>query len=487
MSTVFKIYPSIGIARIGNAPGNAPGDYYYGPEYPGQVVVPPSYKDAQGRVLRQAARFRIYRYDNNVLVGEVTADPSQDISITWTVELANTKAAYNQFEGIGMTGPLRNPHVTNRSILMITPGPRTIGPGSSAAFDSGSFLGVPVPLGEIQTDSSGRLTVLGGFGNSGSPVNAPLTTFANNDGWHDDVSDGPVNAVVTIAGASYPAVGAWVICPSPRFAPPVPQVISLYDTLLQTAVNLGLSTVPSTPSFTYDIYPMLMAQYLLQWVAQHIPGSYYAALEAAMNQNATPAQRYAVFWQIRPPTTPPTTPTPELMPPFWTTYFADTPAIGWFSQPVTAVQYYMLQQWAAGNFIADWPGTSSTAITPNGLTRAALENCNGGPFFPGIDTSYMTADNYPYIEPFRLDSSQLQAGDLTRQNAEPWQADFLDCDYEAPLSWWPVSRPEDVYLPGSQTTIPWDYGIHSYMDMVNLWSTRGFLRQEGNSIYLYPS
>jgi hypothetical protein len=487
MSTVFKIFPPIGIARLGNSPGDGPGDFYYGPEYPGQVVVPPSYKDAQGRVLRQAARFRIYRYDDNVLVGEVTADPSQQINITWTVELANTKAAYYQFEGIGKTGPPRNPHVANRSLLMITPGPRTISPSSSALFDNGSFLGVQVPLGEIQTDSSGRLTVLGGFGNSGSPVNAPLPTFANNDGWYDDISDGPVNAVVTIAGTSYPAVGAWVICPPTRFAPPVPQVISLYDTLFQTAVNLGLKTVPSTPSFTYDIYPILVAQFLLQWVAQHIPAEFYAALTAAMNQDANVIQRNAVFRQMRPPSVDPTTPTPREMPPFWTTYFADVQNAGWVNQPVTAVQYYMLQQWAAGNFLHDWPGIPSTAITPDGLTRAALENCSGGPFFPGIETSFLTAFSYPYIEAFRLDSSQLHAGDLTHQNAVPWQADFEDCDYEAPLSWWPVSRPEQVFPPGSPTPVEWDTGVTNKMDMVKLWSTLGFLRQAGNSIYLYPS
>src|SRR5919108_50346 len=101
---------------------------------------------------------------------------------------------------------------------MIQPGPRTIvGPNGSASFDTGRFMGIPVPLGEIQTDASGRVPVLGGFGASSSPTNAPLVTFANNDGWHDDVSDGPVKGVRTPVQAS----GAWVICPSPRFAPPI--------------------------------------------------------------------------------------------------------------------------------------------------------------------------------------------------------------------------------------------------------------------------
>lgn len=500
----YKIYPSIGIARLGNCPSSLSTDYYYGPEIPGQVVVPDAntnYKDSMGRIRRQAARFRVYCFDRGGnLVGEVLANQTQNINITWSVELANTKAAYNQFQGIGHTGLPRNGSVGDRNSLMIKPGVRTLSTRfptvSSAKFDTGTFLGNTVPLGEIQIDANGRLTVLGGFGSSNSPSGAALTTFANNDGWHDDVSDGPVNATVSISGVSYPVEGAWVICPPPRFAPPVPHTISLYDTLLQTAVNRGLYTPPSKPSFTNDIYPILRAQYMLQWVSQQLPGSYYTALRAAMNQSATATQRKAVFQQFRPPSTPPTTPTPKMMPAFWTDYLSNIQKGNWINQPLTFTQYNMLSAWAAGNFVGDWPGVPPTDITPDGLTRAALENCNGGPFYPGIVTSYMTRDTYPFMEPFRLDQSSnvpgtgapLAAGDLTKQNAVPWQADFYDCDFQNPLSWWPVSRPEDAYQPGSTKAIGWEtqVGIKSMTDMVNLWGSLGFLRQIGGSILLYP-
>src|SRR5579864_1023796 len=232
MAWTFKIFPSIGIARLGNCPLDSSSDFYVGPEIPGSIIVPTiGYKDSQGRVRRQAARFRIFGWEDGVFMGEIT---SSSAKITWTVELANKKAAFNQFHGVGhTTGPLRNASVSDRSSLMITPGPRTIGPSSMALFDTGQFLGSPVPLGEIQTDSAGRLLVLGGFGSSGSPIGAPLTTFANNDGWHDDVSDGPVTATVTYAGKTYQASGAWIICPPPRFAPPITHCITLYDILLQ--------------------------------------------------------------------------------------------------------------------------------------------------------------------------------------------------------------------------------------------------------------
>ncbi|HEX3091823.1 MAG TPA: LodA/GoxA family CTQ-dependent oxidase, partial [Candidatus Angelobacter sp.] len=113
MSWVFKIFPSIGVARIGNCPDDSASGFYVGPEIPGSVIVPQNgYKDAQGRVRRQAARFRIYGWENGVFMGEITSSVA---NITWTVELANTKAAFNRFEGIGHTGPLRNASVTDRS------------------------------------------------------------------------------------------------------------------------------------------------------------------------------------------------------------------------------------------------------------------------------------------------------------------------------------------------------------------------------------
>ena len=494
MAWTFKIFPSIGIARIGNHLGSAPQDYYVGPEIPGTVIVPPDgYKDSSGRVLRQAARFRIYGWEKGVFMGEITSSVAD---ITWTVELANTKAAFNQFTGIGEpTGPLRNASVTDRSALMITPGPRTIaGPNGAAVFDTGLFMGTSVPLGEIQTDSSGRLVVLGGFGNSGSPSNAPLTSFDNNDGWHDDVSDGPVTATVTLQGTNTPiqASGAWVICPLPRFAPPIFHIISLYDALLQVAVDRLGYQVPSTPSFTNDVYPILQRAIQYQWVTSKI-GNKHAPLQAVIPPPATTDQRNMVFQQLRDPATTPTVDTPHLMPAIWTDYFAQvfgirghgSPNTGhWANHPLTRTQYNVMKNWAAGNFINDWvgPPAPGTNITPDGLTRAALENCSGGPFFPGIETSFFTRDVYPYAEPFRLDGTQLEAGDLTKQQAVPWQTDFFDCVFQSPLSWWPAAHPDDVFAANSNNYVTWDRGLNSFSDMVNFWSGLGFLVQSGNSI-----
>ena len=74
-----RIHPGIGIARVGNSPDG----YFIGPEAPcdPRDVTPPlgGYKDAEGRVKRQGARFRIYAYDkkgNNL--GELPMQGSED-------------------------------------------------------------------------------------------------------------------------------------------------------------------------------------------------------------------------------------------------------------------------------------------------------------------------------------------------------------------------------------------------------------------------
>ena len=76
--TQFAIYPSIGVARIGNSPEG----YFFGPEQPG-VLRPGPYRDDAGRIKRQAARFRIYGLDaQGRVIKEITA---ADAQIQWHV------------------------------------------------------------------------------------------------------------------------------------------------------------------------------------------------------------------------------------------------------------------------------------------------------------------------------------------------------------------------------------------------------------------
>jgi hypothetical protein len=182
--TTAKIFPSIGIARIGNGP-----DFFIGPEIPGDRPAPAGgYKDANCRIKRQAARFRLFGYDQNgILVQEIT---TADANISWTVHLANKKSSWRQFSGLNDNASFRNSSVADRGSLEIDPGAQTLnGPTQAAGFNTGRFLGQLVPLGEMRTDAQGRLIVLGGFGNSGSvPPGQPIVHYANNDNWHDDVN-----------------------------------------------------------------------------------------------------------------------------------------------------------------------------------------------------------------------------------------------------------------------------------------------------------
>ena len=203
-----KIHPGIGIARL----GNSPTEYFIGPEVPGYVPQPKDglFKDNEGRVKRQAVRFRIYAYDSNdKVVKELTSD---DCSITWQVHLANRKSASNKFRGFynPPSPEKRNSDIVGeeeeRRNLVIDSGPISINginqSGDNFKFDKGKCFGVEVPLGELQTDEKGRLIVLGGFGKSdcrdGDRDKYPLNNFANNNGWFDDTSDGPITASVTL-------------------------------------------------------------------------------------------------------------------------------------------------------------------------------------------------------------------------------------------------------------------------------------------------
>src|SRR5437899_1206881 len=91
--TQCAIHPAIGIARV----GNSLDAYFLGPELPGPHPVPvEGFKDATGRFKRQAARFRVYGLDaEGNVVKELTA---ADAEITWTVHLANKKAAWYTFD-----------------------------------------------------------------------------------------------------------------------------------------------------------------------------------------------------------------------------------------------------------------------------------------------------------------------------------------------------------------------------------------------------
>ncbi len=495
------IHPAIGVARV----GNSPDEYVIGPEVP--LVTPEpdgGFKDPQGRIKRQVARFRVYGLDaSGNVVGELT---SADAQIAWTVHLANSKAAWYDFD-VAMdipeaeTSARRNPDFQgDRSQLIIDPGPRTIsGPDQQAAFDTGKFVTATVPLGEIRTDDCGRLLVFGGLGTSGTPFdNNPVTTFANNTGWYDDTSDGPVNAQVTIGGRTLDATAAWVVVAPPDYAPGIRGVVTLYDVIQNTNVaSLGVPA-PAQVSFTQQIYPILQRFCLTQWVNQGFnldfgwgaPDDFLAPDRLARLASNAPADRpirEALFERFRNPDYATTEPTQ--LPPVYGDGMnvpPDSPR-NWLA--VTALQYGWLTSWAAGDFVADWDPSRQLptsldqvplAQQPATLDEAALEACLGGAFHPGCEATWPMRIATMYAAPFRIKrrtgpepdyGAQLtpQAalapdgpltgsgpGDITRWMAVPWQTDTSSCgsgytpqvDPYLP-TFWPARVPNHVLTTAS--------------------------------------
>jgi len=268
------IHPSIGVARL----GNSKEEYFLAPEIVDPPPQPPGfYRDATGALKRQAVRFRIYGLNAQ---GQVVTELTQsNAEITWTVHLANKKAAWYQFQ-IALDIPearsaphafLRNVAISDRNDLVIDPGARqitgeSVAAGSAYSFDTGKFMGLPVYLGEIRTDEQGRLLVFGGRGKSASYNATPALTFANNEGWYDDTSDGPVTATVQVQGKSLRVDPAWVVVAPPNYAPGQKSVRTMWDLMRDTAIQAHILPAPTRPSFNTDIRPIFERLSRLQWV-----------------------------------------------------------------------------------------------------------------------------------------------------------------------------------------------------------------------------
>lgn len=501
MARQLKIHPSIGVARV----GNSPDEYFIGPERPGEPERPEGgYRDGKKRVKRQGARFRVFVYDDGTPPRELTA---AEATVEWSVRLANKKSAADRFHGVRRPNEgLRNPQFARDQLVLEAAAGPVAGPNARAELVSTRpFMDKPltVTLGRLHTDAEGRLIVLGGHGTAGSPINTPLeiegSNFANREGWYDDVSDGPVTARVTMRdGSAAPAVApAWVLVGPPKFAPTLQNPVTLYDTLRQVAINRGMLPDPSKtpnfkPSFRDDIAPIVRRALGIRWV--YAGGESQAPAEQFHFFTASPRVARRIFPRLRRPSSTLGAPGEGNgdMPRNWSDDFPDGG-----NGTLTPLQYAIMKAWSDGNFNDDSsvPAEPVTAITPDGLDRAALESCVGAPMYPGIEVSWNVRDQLPFVEPFRLDAGRVNPGEVTWGMGVPWQSDFIDCSAEAEggveLTWWPAQRPVDVWQSRDGESQPWArsfVGANPGEDMevdelVTAWYRLGFVLADGEALF----
>ncbi len=494
------IHPVIGIGRV----GNSPDQFFCGPEvsYP-TPRHPGFYRDANGALKRQAARFRIYGYN---AAGDVVAElTTANSSIAWSAQLRNEKAAWYEFQ-LAMDIPevehakpanRRNAEVKgeDRTKLVIDGGTVAIAGASQsgpAYRFNGEIFGIPVYLGELQTDAAGRLIVLGGQGVSASYAEQPLKDFSNNDTWYDDTADGPVTALVTIDGMTVPVDPAWVVIAPPNYAPNLKTVRTMYDLLFDLFVQSGQLPAPSPVSFTRDILPIFQRMSGLQWVNEgfHRAFGYRAPLDfddpkflleisqtdgkmEVPRQIANSFRNFQLDGYSR-------TPLPWI--------YGDAVSIKQTTDihqncALSATQLACLRQWARGEFLPDY----EPEVTPPGsldrvplgeqpamLDRAALEFCLADAFHPGCEITWPIRHTTMFMAPFRIrhgappvDYGDVltpevalgplgplhgqNAGGLSRWMAVPWQADTASCrsgydkDYDPYLpTFWPARVPNQI-------------------------------------------
>ena len=570
----FAVHPAIGVARM----GNSPTEFFIGPETPGvdanwneAEARFHSFRDEQGRILRQGARFRVFEYFWNEAT-QSWGEPSEVrlgndiVDVEWRVHLANRKASFFVFDGQNGADDTyvarenlpanerikEDPDRTNRRNADVAPAEREtrleIDPGEQliSARSGGSVeikntnRNIPIAsLGTLQIDDRGRLIVLGGYGQSETTDSRPefeIREYASNDRWFDDAGDGSVKARLVLKdGTTIDAEAAWVLVGPPDFAPAIGNVVSLYDTMWDVAVrelpqrdSRGLSGTARTineqraawhnsgktslagyrPSFVKEIYPLLKRalgvrdvhtsdgmnpQYhktLLNWSRLAAVNGQEGADGAILRKGTFAVMRdpdaQKIEWKKMPRGLGDNYRDLEKFEEGELSHGQLPVANSLFS--CTRVQYALLREWAAGNFVSDWPGTEpavqvAAEPTPDELDKAAADNSVGGPFYPGIDCSWLIRTPEIYISEFRLQiprepaaavgTKPLSVGALTfrpgffsQQMALPWQADFYDCQKERNedgegnayhFMWWTAHRPDDVFPSGETKQRRWTH------------------------------
>ncbi|MDJ0674643.1 MAG: LodA/GoxA family CTQ-dependent oxidase [Calothrix sp. MO_167.B42] len=317
----FRIYPSIGIARLGNGPAEK-DQVIFSPEIPWANLFETDneYLTDKGEIKKQAQRFYIYQCDE---AGNPIKkiDPAE-YDIEWTAEVANKKPFWYNFNNCldlsvqlenhqnlsrkfyderiapAASTTYRNPNVLNEALrkpggenfrkeLVNSPPPISVDSDSPRQEICGMFpyphpptggglkiskiaaklnkSSVNVKLGTVEYDE-GTLIFYGADGTSASLNPSDLNTdFADNSNWYDDICDGIITAKITHkkTGESYDLTdaksAAWIATTPPDYAPQIQPLSNLFDLIV------GAADETFTPDLSL-VFPLLYRLYRMQWV-----------------------------------------------------------------------------------------------------------------------------------------------------------------------------------------------------------------------------
>ncbi|MBL1278099.1 MAG: CTQ-dependent lysine 6-oxidase LodA [Ectothiorhodospiraceae bacterium] len=478
MSNIYEIHPKIGVARL----GNSPDDFYLSPETIGGLPIEydqsgcvtskfvHKYKDSVGRIKRQGQKFRIFKKTDNAYQ-ELRLSDDDIEKIVWTVHIANKKAVWYTFSELqgnlefgqensylNQHVPVNNPTVTDsdeRKKLIIDPGPRTIEvPGDVVQFsrynipenyEYGSFPPISSggsqinSLGELRMDDTGNLIALGGYGNVTG--DAKIDSFRGAGGYWDDISDGFVMATVVLKdGTKIDAGSAWLIVGSPKYAPELVNITTLYDTMYNVGIRhlKADPTIYSTDShsnkkeytpldgynldytvnYTLQIKPIIERMQSYRWVADVPYLSDFAnpGFNLADPSEENKKNRLKYFNYFRVPVVPEAysklTQQLDKGPnqlfssdgiPLMPLNSGDNSVTNsgpiYKFETLSATQYFFMHQWAAGKFVV---GETASKTLPEQLDEASVGNCVGAPFSPGIETTWITRNKSIYSAPIEF-------------------------------------------------------------------------------------
>ena len=254
-------------------------------------------------------------------------------------------------------------------------------------------------LGDLQTDRFGRLIVLPAYGRACAINGATLDEFVDNRNWFDDTADGPVSATLVLDdGSTQEVVGGWVVSTDPSYAPQIRNAVSLWDDSYDTFIrelNLepavfsqGVFNQDLRPGFAADVQPFFKAASLQRWIANLPPRGVLAHAkigEIAADTDPSRSELHGLG-VVRNPNASDPQKQQRTMP-------LSLGDAGQSFMAPTPTQYFFLQRWDAGQSQPE-----RTTLGPGEeLDRAALENCLGGRFSPGIDLTF----HLPRRQPLR--------------------------------------------------------------------------------------